>query len=80
VSGSWSSVLVSGLSAHPLQLHSRPGAQAAALLQELCGDHAQRGAGGEDRHPGVPAPVPGPPLELHHRQRQPGHIRTCSGQ
>lgn len=68
VPGPGPAVHISGLTAPALRLHPRPGPQATALLPQLHRDHAQRGRGCEAGHPGVPAPVSGPPLELHHHR------------
>lgn len=43
VPGHRTPILVPGHSSHSLCQHPWPGAQAAALLPQLCGDHAQRG-------------------------------------
>lgn len=80
VPGCRAPVLVPGHTAHPLRQHPGPSTQAAALLSELRGDHAQRGGGRQDQHRGVPAPVPRPQVELHHHQQQPGHLRPRAGQ
>ena len=76
VPGTGPAVHIPGLTAPTLRLHPRPGPQAAALLPQLHRNHAQRGRGREAGHPGVPAPVSGPPLELHYHRRQPGHLRA----
>ena len=80
VPGCWTPVLFPGDTAHPLRQHPRLSTQAAAFLPELRGDHAQRGRGHQNQHPGVPTPVPWPPLELHHYQQQPGHLWPRAGQ
>lgn len=79
VLGNRSPVFLPGHSAHPLREHPGPGAQAAALLSELRGDHAQRGRRGQDWDPGMPAPVSREKVELHHRQRQLGHLWARAG-
>lgn len=73
-------VLVSGLTAHPVWLHSWSSSQAAALLPQLHRDHAQRCRRGQTGHPGVSAPVPRSQMELHDHKGQPGHLRPCAGQ
>lgn len=80
VPGPRAAVLVPGLPTHPVRLYSRPGAQAAAFLPQLHRDHAQRRRGRQAGDPGVPAPVQGPPMELHHHQGQPGHFWPSAGQ
>lgn len=79
VLGNWSPVFLPGDSAHPVREHPGPGAQAAALLSELRGDHAQRGRRCKDWDPGMPAPVSREKVELHHRQRQLSHLWACAG-
>lgn len=74
VTSSGPPVLVTGHSAHPLWQHPRSGAQAATLLPELRGNHAQCSRGGQDWHSRVPASVQRPTLELHHGQWQSGHF------
>uniref|UniRef100_A0A8B9YFZ4 Protein Wnt n=1 Tax=Bos mutus grunniens TaxID=30521 RepID=A0A8B9YFZ4_BOSMU len=73
VPGTGPAVHIPGLTAPTLRLHPRPGPQAAALLPQLH-EIMPSVAGREAGHPGVPAPVSGPPLELHHHRRQPGHL------
>lgn len=68
VLGNWSPVFLPGDSAHPLREHPRTGTQAATLLSELCGDHAQCSRRGEDWDPGVPTPISREKVELHDRQ------------
>lgn len=80
VLGDWSPVFLSGDSAHPLWEHPRTGPQAATILSELCGDHAQRSRRGEDWDPRVPTPISREEVELHNCQWQLGHLRTCARQ
>lgn len=68
VSRSGPPVLFTGYPTHPLQLHPWLGPQTAPFLPQLRGNNAQCGGGGENRHPGVPAPVPRPQMELHDYQ------------
>lgn len=80
VAGSGAAVLLPGLPTHPMRLHPRPGAQAAAILSQLHRNHAQRCRRRQAGDPGVPAPVQGPAVELYHHQGQPGHLWTCARQ
>lgn len=68
VLGNWSPVFLPGDSTHPLREHPRTRTQAATLLSELCGDHAQCGRRGKDWDPGMPTPVSREEVELHDRQ------------
>lgn len=68
VLGNWSPVFLSGDSAHPLWEHPRTGPQAATILSELCGDHAQRSRRGEDWDPRVSTPISREEVELHNCQ------------
>lgn len=80
VLGNWSPVFLSGDSAHPLWEHPRTGPQAATILSELCGDHAQRSRRGEDWDPRVSTPISREEVELHNCQWQLGHLRTRARQ
>lgn len=80
VPGTGAAVLLSGLPTHPVRLYPRPGAQAAAILSQLHRNHAQRCGRHQAGDSGVPAPVQGPAMELHHHQGQPGHLWTRARQ